>query len=163
MATDGQDRPLPCLFCAHSFEDAAARFEHMYQQHGFFVPDREYLADADGLLHRLYQVISTVNVCLTCGLSFRQGDPDSKEPVSEQARRKGISSVQMHMRDKVASSALEFYPSFNDLEPLQATVGHGGRAPGLVGLLRLLHQLRRWGSRKGRRRRVGGRGWGSFG
>ncbi|KIO31262.1 hypothetical protein M407DRAFT_19641 [Tulasnella calospora MUT 4182] len=58
--------PTTCLFCALSSESIEANVTHMTRQHGFFIPDTEYLLDLPGLLTYLGDKIAVSNVCIWC-------------------------------------------------------------------------------------------------
>lgn len=61
------DYPLThCLFCNVEEESLAANADHMYKQHGMFVPERPYLANPTGLLKYLYAKITQNFECLYC-------------------------------------------------------------------------------------------------
>lgn len=59
-----------CLFCQRkensSFQSVEENLSHMRIQHGLYVPEKDYLADIDGLLNYLGQKIGYGNVCLCC-------------------------------------------------------------------------------------------------
>lgn len=55
-----------CLFCRTESSDIHANVEHMVKKHGMFIPEREYLADMNGLIHYLYRKISENFECLYC-------------------------------------------------------------------------------------------------
>jgi pre-60S factor REI1 len=55
-----------CLFCPHVAEDTGDNFEHMAEDHSFFVPDIEHLDDAEGLLKYLGEKIAIGYECLEC-------------------------------------------------------------------------------------------------
>lgn len=59
--------PTSCLFCnVTPFENQDETAKHMQKEHGFFIPDREYLVDLPGLLLYLGEKVSIGNVCLSC-------------------------------------------------------------------------------------------------
>ena len=60
-------RPLQCLFCNIELPTMDDNVEHMYKVHGMFVPNREDLEDAEGLLLYLFNIISELHECLYCG------------------------------------------------------------------------------------------------
>jgi len=62
-----------CLFCSLKSSNMERNLDHMTQEHGFFIPDIEYLKDLEGLIKYLGEKISIGNVCLYCngkGKSF---------------------------------------------------------------------------------------------
>lgn len=63
-----------CIFCAHHAADFDANLSHMLKEHGFFIPDVEFLTDAEGLVGYLTEKVKLGNFCLYCngkGKSFR--------------------------------------------------------------------------------------------
>lgn len=56
-----------CLFCNVVVADVDANLIHMSKQHSMFIPEREYLADLEGLLGFLYEKIHELKECLYCG------------------------------------------------------------------------------------------------
>lgn len=75
-----------CLFCTFPSPDFDTNMEHMSREHGFFVPDIEYLVDLRGLISYLSQKIEEDYYCLYC-------NGRGKEWKSAQAAR-------AHMLDK---------------------------------------------------------------
>uniref|UniRef100_K3WIE7 C2H2-type domain-containing protein n=1 Tax=Globisporangium ultimum (strain ATCC 200006 / CBS 805.95 / DAOM BR144) TaxID=431595 RepID=K3WIE7_GLOUD len=63
-----------CIFCAHKAADFDANLSHMLKEHGFFIPDVEFLVDAEGLVDYLAEKVKLGNFCLYCngkGKTFR--------------------------------------------------------------------------------------------
>ena len=58
--------PKQCLFCSTQSKDIDSNMAHMLKNHGFFVPDVEYLTDIEGLLTYLGAKISLGHICLYC-------------------------------------------------------------------------------------------------
>lgn len=59
MEEDGAVTPTPapgsvpvtdCLFCSHHSHSLSKNVAHMTKEHGFFIPDIEYLVDLRGLV-----------------------------------------------------------------------------------------------------------------
>lgn len=66
-ANDGSDRALVCcLFCHHTTDHFDSNLQHMVQQHGFFLPDVEYLVNAPGLISYLFEKVVQDHICLYC-------------------------------------------------------------------------------------------------
>jgi pre-60S factor REI1 len=78
--------PEECLFCHHSSDSLAKNIKHMTVEHGFFIPDIEYLVDLEGLISYLGEKVGALHQCLWCGGKSRLF-PELK-------------SVQQHMVDK---------------------------------------------------------------
>jgi len=95
---------LSCLFCPHASQNLDDKISHMFLKHGFFIPDREYLADPEGLMGYLGEGVSVWNVCVYCSAGFggRVEEGKSKEEQGVMAR-KGLERVRKHMIDKVRS------------------------------------------------------------
>ena len=76
--------PTQCIFCtappANSLEE---NLEHMSREHGFFVPDADFLVDLVGLVTYLGEKAAVGNACVFCDAAFRTFD-----------------AVRRHMRDK---------------------------------------------------------------
>ena len=72
-----------CLFCNYKSPTTDLNLLHMGRQHGFFVPERDYLLDLPGLLTYLHETISVLHQCLYCHKSVHT-----------------TSGVQTHMRDR---------------------------------------------------------------
>ncbi|EJD52387.1 hypothetical protein AURDEDRAFT_55420 [Auricularia subglabra TFB-10046 SS5] len=63
-----------CLFCPASSANIAANLEHMNVQHGFFVPDAEFLVDVSGLHAYLAGKVAVAHACIYCAREFRTLD-----------------------------------------------------------------------------------------
>ncbi|KAJ5089848.1 Cytoplasmic 60S subunit biogenesis factor REI1 [Penicillium argentinense] len=84
MTTDKTSfSPSQCLFCRTESTDIQANIEHMYKNHGMFIPEREYLVNLEGLVHYLYRKISENFECIYC-----------------HAIRNNADGARTHMRDK---------------------------------------------------------------
>uniref|UniRef100_S4R473 Zinc finger protein 622 n=1 Tax=Petromyzon marinus TaxID=7757 RepID=S4R473_PETMA len=92
LSADGQPAmagTLPhngCFFCPQRSRTLARSLAHMSREHGFFIPDVQYLVDLPGLMRYLGEKVGAGNVCLWCnekGRSFYSLD-----------------AVRKHMRDK---------------------------------------------------------------
>ena len=75
--------PQQCLFCNYLSPTVDLNLNHMSKQHGFFVPEREYLVDLAGLLNYLSETITVLHQCLYCHKTVHTA-----------------SGVQTHMRDR---------------------------------------------------------------
>lgn len=63
-----------CIFCTHHAEDFDSNLSHMLKEHGFFIPDVEFLVNAEGLVGYLSEKVKLGNFCLYCngkGKTFR--------------------------------------------------------------------------------------------
>lgn len=75
-----------CLFCTrHQSGSVEENLEHMRQQHGLYVPDRDCVTDLPGLLQYLADKVA-VGYCLYCA--------DGRLPFA------GLEAVRKHMLDK---------------------------------------------------------------
>ncbi|KAI9317949.1 C2H2 type zinc-finger-domain-containing protein [Dichotomocladium elegans] len=61
----GTEPLVGCLFCSQLSADFDANLNHMRLAHGFFLPDKEYLKDPEGLIKYLTQKIADA-ICLYC-------------------------------------------------------------------------------------------------
>lgn len=88
---DSECEPEPldikeCLFCPHESTDMEQSLNHMTRNHGFFIPELDYLVDVKGLIAYLCEKVGVGYMCLYCndkGKSFHS-----------------VESVQQHMTDK---------------------------------------------------------------
>ncbi|KAL1589817.1 hypothetical protein WHR41_01572 [Cladosporium halotolerans] len=72
-----------CLFCNYVSPTLDLNMNHMGKQHGFFVPEKEYLVDLKGLINFLSETIQVLHQCLFCHKQVHTS-----------------SGVQTHMRDR---------------------------------------------------------------
>ena len=72
-----------CLFCNYLSPTKALNIHHMGKQHGFFVPETDYLVNMDGLITYLHETINVLHQCLFCHKQVHT-----------------TSGVQTHMRDR---------------------------------------------------------------
>ncbi|WPH02655.1 cytoplasmic 60s subunit biogenesis factor rei1 like protein [Acrodontium crateriforme] len=72
-----------CLFCNYVSPTKELNINHMSKQHGFFIPERDYLVDLDGLVTYLHETISVLHQCLYCHKQVHT-----------------TAGVQTHMRDR---------------------------------------------------------------
>ncbi|KAI8976821.1 non-SMC mitotic condensation complex subunit 1 [Pilobolus umbonatus] len=75
-----------CLFCGQINGDFTTNLNHMVKEHGFFLPDVEYLEDAPGLVDYLGDKIDDC-ICLYCNGRGRQWQ--SREAVRKHMLDKG--------------------------------------------------------------------------
>lgn len=64
--SQGRIPPTACLFCGLASESAEENVVHMGRQHGFFIPDKEYLVNLPGLLMYLGEKVAIENTCIWC-------------------------------------------------------------------------------------------------
>lgn len=62
--------PDTCLFCDKKNRTSEENLEHMDQVHGFFIPERRYLIDLNGLLEYLGFKVGAGATCLWCNKQF---------------------------------------------------------------------------------------------
>ncbi|ORZ24281.1 C2H2 type zinc-finger-domain-containing protein [Absidia repens] len=62
---------LRCLFCNENQDQFDANLHHMSKCHGFFLPDAEYLVNAEGLVQYLSTKIQTDFSCLYCNKELK--------------------------------------------------------------------------------------------
>ena len=56
-----------CLFCSQEHDSLERNLQHMQQDHGMFIPDRDHLVDVETFVGYLFTIISEFNECLYCG------------------------------------------------------------------------------------------------
>ncbi|KAF2719197.1 hypothetical protein K431DRAFT_286930 [Polychaeton citri CBS 116435] len=72
-----------CLFCNYISPTMDLSLHHMSRQHGFFIPEKEFLVDLTGLLTYLSETIEVLHQCLFCHKAVHTS-----------------TGVQTHMRDR---------------------------------------------------------------
>ncbi|KAI9013820.1 C2H2 type zinc-finger-domain-containing protein [Phycomyces nitens] len=86
MATKNNQNPaLNCIFCNHSSKEFGSNLDHMFKEHGFFLPDKEYLKDVEGLVVYLASKVNN-GICLYCNGRGKEW--------------KSVEAVRGHMNDK---------------------------------------------------------------
>jgi pre-60S factor REI1 len=65
--------PCQSLFDRHVSASAQENADYLYQTYGFFIPDREFLTDLEGLLGYCQEKIQIGHVCLYCQKRFATG------------------------------------------------------------------------------------------
>jgi pre-60S factor REI1 len=113
--------PAECLFCNQvSDGGVAGNMQHMYNQHGLFIPEPQSLADMTTFILYLGTVVGHFQECLYCGLV-----------------KSTVQGVQQHMVDKGhcmlnfdrESELLEFWQlSEDEAEDAEDTSGEAGGA-----------------------------------
>ncbi|EMC99657.1 hypothetical protein BAUCODRAFT_30032 [Baudoinia panamericana UAMH 10762] len=97
-----------CLFCNFLSPATDSNLAHMSRQHGFFVPEKDYLVDLNGLLNYLSESINVLHTCLFCHKGMHTA-----------------SGVQTHMRDRghcmVAYSTEEEQMDIGDFYDFRST------------------------------------------
>ncbi|KAF2210821.1 hypothetical protein CERZMDRAFT_44688, partial [Cercospora zeae-maydis SCOH1-5] len=72
-----------CLFCNYVSPTMDLSMNHMSRQHGFFIPERDYLVDLPGLVNYLSETVAVLHQCLLCHKQLHT-----------------TSGIQTHMRDR---------------------------------------------------------------
>ncbi|KAK5679751.1 pre-60S factor rei1 [Elasticomyces elasticus] len=87
MAEDGEEEHKAdtnqCLFCNYISPSLDLNVTHMSRQHGFFIPERDFLVDLPGLVNYLSETIAVLHTCLYCHKGLHTA-----------------SGIQTHMRDR---------------------------------------------------------------
>ncbi|KAG8849331.1 hypothetical protein FRB96_000867 [Tulasnella sp. 330] len=108
-----------CLFCKHSSSSIDNNLGHMGREHGFFVPDTEYLIDLPGLLTYLGEKVAIRNVCLYCNGKGRE--------------LHSLEAVRKHMTDKshckIAYDSLKDRLDISDFYDFTSSYDGVARAP----------------------------------
>ena len=73
-AARSQLAPTACLFCPQTSSSVSQNLDHMHSEHGFFVPDADYLVDVSGLLAFLAGKVAVAHACVFCAREFRTLD-----------------------------------------------------------------------------------------
>ncbi len=55
-----------CLFCNYASPTTDLNVHHMGKQHGFFIPEKDYLVDLEGFVNYLAETIQVLHACLFC-------------------------------------------------------------------------------------------------
>ncbi|KAK5674127.1 pre-60S factor rei1 [Elasticomyces elasticus] len=71
MTEDGEEEEHKanlnqCLFCNNMSPSLDLNITHMSRQHGFFIPERDFLVDLLGLVNYLSETIAMLHTCLSC-------------------------------------------------------------------------------------------------
>ncbi|KAG2502600.1 hypothetical protein BBO99_00009782, partial [Phytophthora kernoviae] len=94
-----------CIFCAHHAKDFESCLTHMLKEHGFFIPDLEFLVDAEGLVGYLAEKVKVGFYCLYCngkGKTFRSYQDVQKHMTS-------LSHCKLRYEDEDLDEMVEFY------------------------------------------------------
>jgi pre-60S factor REI1 len=57
---------VDCIFCSHQAKNFDQNVQHMLKEHGFFIPDAEFLIDPEGLVGYLAEKVKVGHFCLQC-------------------------------------------------------------------------------------------------
>lgn len=60
-----------CIFCNETFNNIDETLDHLFKEHGLYIPEKSYLVNKEGLLSYLYEKIGYGNVCLCCNFQGR--------------------------------------------------------------------------------------------
>ncbi|SAL97529.1 hypothetical protein [Absidia glauca] len=138
---------ISCLFCSHTSDHLDANIHHMVQQHGFFLPDIEYLMDIPGLISYLFGKVVHDHICLYCNNRGKQWR--SLEAVRAHMTTKG--HCKMAYDDSEDPEALlRFY----DFGPIDSFALDSMEEDGLVLLNDNTERLLGNGTRIGHRRKL---------
>ena len=70
--------PKQCLFDQHKSKSLKENVHYMQQKYGFFLPDKEFIVDLEGLLGYCHEKIKLGHYCLYCNQYVpEKNDPDS--------------------------------------------------------------------------------------
>ena len=76
--------PLQSLFDRHLSASVEANVERMYRKYGFFVPDREFCSDLEGLVGYLHERVKLGHMCIYCHRVFTTWQGCQKHMISKQ-------------------------------------------------------------------------------
>ncbi|CAH0522740.1 unnamed protein product [Peronospora belbahrii] len=94
-----------CIFCTYHAVDLNASLDHMLKEHGFFIPDVEFLVDVEGLIGYLAEKVKVGFYCLYCngkGKVFRSYQNVQKHMTS-------LCHCKLRYADEDVDELLEFY------------------------------------------------------
>ncbi|CEG49636.1 cytoplasmic protein [Plasmopara halstedii] len=94
-----------CIFCSHHATDLNSSLTHMLKEHGFFIPDLDYLVDLEGLISYVAEKVKVGFYCLYCngkGKSFRSYQDVQKHMTS-------LSHCKLRYEEEDLNELLEFY------------------------------------------------------
>lgn len=107
----GHWEPSDCLFCGKGHNSFEAAIEHMHREHGFFIPDAEYLKDPTGLLTYLGLKITKGYMCLYCDERGKQFH--SVEAVRKHMINKSHCKLRYGDGEGIAEEELEDFYDFS--------------------------------------------------
>ena len=102
--------PSSCLFCTRNHATLDESLQHMQQDHGMFVPDREHLVDLETFVGYLFTIIAEFNECLYCG---------HIKSTSHGIRQHMLNKGHCKLRSRDDPEYEEFYDSDADAESLK--------------------------------------------
>jgi len=76
--------PRQCLFDRHKSVSVSANCDRMQRKYGFFLPDREYLSDLEGLVGYCHEKIKLGQMCLYCHRVFGTWQGCQKHMIAKQ-------------------------------------------------------------------------------
>lgn len=157
----GHWEPSDCLFCGKSHKDFDACIEHMHRDHGFFIPDAEFLKDPVGMLTYLGLKITKGFMCLYCDERGKQFH--SEEAVRKHMVNKSHCKLRYGDGEGIAEEELEDFYDFTSSykttteSSSQTLAVHDGERP-LVSLASGGHELViKSGDDEGSGKRIGSR------
>lgn len=100
-----------CFYCGKDNGELESNVRHMSHKHGLYIPERTYLADLDGLLTYLNEVVSLDHECLVCGFEGK-----SLESIRQHIFSKGHCRIPYETREEKFIVS-EFYNFREDAKP----------------------------------------------
>lgn len=114
VADDQDLEVLPntsCFYCGKDNGELESNVRHMSHRHGLYIPERTYLADLDGLLTYLNEVVTLDHECLVCGFEGK-----SLESIRQHIHSKGHCRIPYETREEKFIVS-EFYNFREDANP----------------------------------------------
>ena len=97
--------PFSCLFCIHGHATLDDNLQHMQQDHGMFIPDREHLVHLETFIGYLFTIVTEFNECLYCG---------HVKSTSEATRQHMLNKGHCKLRTREGPEYEEFYDESSD-------------------------------------------------
>ena len=109
-----------CLFCNSNSPTLELNLEHMYKQHGLFIPNQEYLYDIESLLGYMHKVISDFHACIYCDTTKA-----TVGGIQQHMINKGHCMINLN-KDSEFEEFYDYPTSGSETESAKATIGDDG-------------------------------------
>lgn len=110
------DIPLEnCLFCNKAFANLDENIDHMFKNHGFYIPEQKFLVNKEGLVQYMSEKIGVGNLCIVCSFQGR-----SLESARAHMLSKRHCQIPYHTEDEKLEIS-EFYDFTSTYASIDAT------------------------------------------